>query len=190
VEVWSIGLPAGFVTGWTQDPSEAEIVEGCRKGSLGAFEQVYCLHSAKMKSVALHMLQNKQDAEDAVQDAFLKMHRGIQGFQGQSSLTTWIYRILINCCYDVARRRQRRAETEATEEPSRQSQVPLRMALKKAIGKIEERYRMVFLLFEVEGLRHSEIAGILSIPEGTSRSWLFEAKRELKKLLTLPEKRP
>jgi RNA polymerase sigma-70 factor (ECF subfamily) len=62
--------------------------------------------------------------------------------------------------------------------------VPLRLALEKALTRIQAGHRMVFWLFEVEGFRHSEIAGILEIPEGTSRKWLFEAKRDLKRLLT------
>ena len=66
--------------------------------------------------------------------------------------------------------------------------IPLRLSLENAIEKLNERHRTVFLLFEVEGLKHSEIATILSVPEGTSRTWLFEAKRELKRTLT--ESRP
>ena len=62
--------------------------------------------------------------------------------------------------------------------------MPLRIALDKALARIQSSHRMVFWLFEVEGFRHSEIAGILEIPEGTSRKWLFEAKRDLKRLLT------
>lgn len=171
------------------DSSDTDLIEGCRKGSLAAFEKVYSLYGRKMKSVAFHMLQNKQDAEDAVQDAFLKLHRSIQGFHGDSALSTWLFRILINCCYDIGRLRKRQAETPEVPDSGKNSEVPLRLSLERALRLIEDKHRMVFLLFEVEGLRHSEIAGILSIPEGTSRSWLFEAKRDLKRHLTLPERR-
>ena len=69
-------------------------------------------------------------------------------------------------------------------EPATESKLPLKIALDRAIAKLNERSRLVFVLFEVEGLRHSEIAAILQAPEGTCRSWLFEAKRELKGMLT------
>ncbi|HVT94356.1 MAG TPA: RNA polymerase sigma factor [Bryobacteraceae bacterium] len=182
-------MPINFAFGSAGESSDSELIEGCRRGSLAAFERVYFAHSPRMKSIAFHMLQNKQDAEDAVQEAFLKIHRSIHGFQGESSLGTWIYRILINCCYDIGRRRKRRAETAAPADCAHHSEAPLRIALEKALNRIGERQRMVFLLFEVEGLKHSEIAGILGVPEGTSRSWLFEAKRELKNLLSAPEAR-
>src|SRR5262249_11594342 len=145
----------------------------------------------RLKSVAYHMVGNRQDAEDAVQETFVKVYRAIAGFQGQSGIGTWLCRILINICYDVARRRQREADPEEhalEQRPAPGGQLPLRIALRSALRRIHPRHRMVFLLFEVEGLRHSEIASILEIPEGTSKAWLFEAKKELKRLLT--EKRP
>lgn len=163
--------------------SEAGLIEACRRGDLRAFEQVYAAHSGRMKSVAFHLLGDRSDAEDAVQDAFLRIHRAMGGFQGQSGLTAWMYRILINCCYDAGRKRERHAEVELPAEPVATGNVPLQVALRHALARIHSQYRMVFWLFEVEGFKHSEIAGILEIPEGTSKKWLFEAKRELKRLL-------
>ena len=139
-----------------------------------------------MKSIALHLLGNTSDAEDAVQEAFLKIYRGIRGFAGQASLSTWIFRILINTCRDLGRRRNRNPEQTAGRETAfkRPPNIPLRLALEKALAQIPDNHRLVFLLFEVEGLRHSEIAAILEVPEGTSRAWLFEAKKGLQRLLT------
>ncbi len=137
-----------------------------------------------MKSLAFHLLGSREDAEDAVQEAFLKVYRAVHGFEGQSSLSTWIYRIVINCCYDALRKKQKRAETPSANEVASDDKLPLKIALEKAVGQLNERQRIVFLMFEVEGLKHSEIAGILQAPEGTCRSWLFEAKRELKRMLT------
>ncbi|HMJ62814.1 MAG TPA: RNA polymerase sigma factor, partial [Bryobacteraceae bacterium] len=148
------------------------------------FERLYQLHSARMKSLAFHLLGSRADAEDTVQEAFLKVCRAAHGFEGNSSLSTWIYRILINCCYDAIRKRQRLAESPAPSDFRAETNVPLKVALQRALSALNERQRMVFLLFEVEGLRHSEIAAVLEVPEGTSRSWLFEAKSQLKRLLT------
>jgi RNA polymerase sigma-70 factor (ECF subfamily) len=165
-------------------PTEAELAEACRRGNVRAFERLYQIHSARMKSLAFHLLGSRADAEDTVQEAFLKVYRAAHGFEGHSSLSTWIYRILINCCYDAIRKRQRLAESPAPSDFRAETNVPLKVALQRALSALNERQRMVFLLFEVEGLRHSEIAAILEVPEGTSRSWLFEAKSQLKRLLT------
>ncbi len=171
--------------------AESELVRGCRGGSASAFEQLYATHGVRMKSIALNLLGDMSDAEDAVQEAFLKIYRGVGNFRSQSSFSTWIYRVLVNACYDLRRKRGRRQETPeidvdpdgidfratATIDP------PLRLALEKSLARLNDRNRIVFLLFEVEGFKHREIAEILSIPEGTSKNLLFEAKRELQRLL-------
>ena len=178
-----IDLPLQFSARVPDNLTDAELVEECKRGNLRAYERLYELHSARMKSLAFHLVGSRADAEDTVQEAFLKVYKAVRGFEGQSSLSTWIYRILINCCYDVMRKQQRLAERPAKRELSSESKLPLKIALERALESLNDRQRLVFLMFEVEGLRHSEIAGILEIPEGTSRSWLFEAKRELKRML-------
>jgi len=181
--VWEIGLPLQFAHSLPDNPTDEELVESCKRGNLRAFERLYELHAGRMKSLAYHLLGSRADAEDTVQEAFLKVYRAVRGFEGQSSLATWIYRILINCCYDAMRKRERMKERPAQSDFKSDSNLPLKIALEHALGLLNERQRIVFLMFEVEGLKHSEIAGILEVPEGTSRSWLFEAKRELKRTL-------
>ncbi|MBZ5727072.1 MAG: RNA polymerase sigma factor [Acidobacteriia bacterium] len=163
--------------------SDADLLAACRRQDLGAFEQLYLAHGARLKSIAWHLVGNREDAEDAVQETFLKAYRAIGSFHGQSGIGTWLCRIAINVCYDLARKR-RLAPEAAGEFPAPKNQLPLRVALEDALKRIHPRHRMVFLLFEVEGMKHSEIASILEVPEGTSKAWLFEAKKELKRLLT------
>lgn len=163
--------------------SEGELLAACRRREIAAFEQLYRTQGAPLKSLAFHLIGNRQDAEDAVQEAFLKLYRSIEGFQGNSSLGTWLCRIVINACYDLARKRQRETDLPNDAEAAGEH-TTLRVALDGALKRIHPQHRMVFLLFEVEGLRHSDIASILEIPEGTSKAWLFEAKKELKRLLT------
>jgi RNA polymerase sigma-70 factor, ECF subfamily len=182
--VWEIGLPLHFAANLSNNPTDAELAEGCKRGNLRAFESLYALHASRMKSLAFHLLGSRADAEDAVQETFLKVYRAARGFEGHSSLSTWMYRILLNCCYDNIRKRQRLSEAPAPAEFRVDSKLPLKIALERALSQLGDRQRLVFLMFEVEGLRHSEIAGILEVPEGTSRSWLFEAKSQLKRLLT------
>ena len=176
-------MPAPFTAKLSENPTDAELVQGCKRGNVRAYERLYELQAGRMKSIAYHLLGSRPDAEDAVQETFLKVYRAIDAFEGQSSLGTWMCRILINCCYDVMRKQQTRAEKPARREAASETKLPLKIALERALEQLNERQRIVFLLFEVEGLKHSEIAAILQVPEGTSRSWLFEAKRELKRSL-------
>jgi RNA polymerase sigma-70 factor (ECF subfamily) len=168
----------------TEFVSEGELLAACRRRDLRAFEHLYQVHGARLKSVAYRLTGNRQDAEDVVQETFLKLYRAIESFEAQSSIGTWLCRIAINACYDLARKRKRESELPVERELGAKNQLTLKVALDDALGRIHPRYRMVFVLFEVEGFRHTEIASILQIPEGTSKAWLFEAKKELKRLLT------
>jgi RNA polymerase sigma-70 factor (ECF subfamily) len=144
-----------------------------------------------MKSIARNLLGHESDAEDAVQEAFLKVYRGAGSFRGTASVSTWIYRILVNTCYDALRRRKRRSEDALTLETPKGEGAretapgdhPLRIAIEQGVAKLKPRQRDVFLLSAVEGFSHREISEVLDIPEGTSRTLLFEAKRHLQELL-------
>lgn len=143
-----------------------------------------------MKSIAANLLGNTSDAEHAVQETFLKIYRASSAFQGGSRLTTWIYRILVNSCYDVLRRRRRRAEETLEDAAGRQlfsravsSDEALRIALERSLAQLPPRARAAFLFFEVEGFSHREIGEILGIPEASSRTLLFDAKKRLQRLL-------
>jgi RNA polymerase sigma-70 factor (ECF subfamily) len=144
-----------------------------------------------MKSITLNLLGNVGDAEDAVQEAFLKIFRGAKTFRGGAAFSTWTYRILVNTCYDALRRRKSRPVAGPLDAAGAQVAVaadpvadhPLRLALEKAVARLNPRHRAVFFLFAVEGFTHGEIARILGIPEGTSKTFLFEAKKKLQRWL-------
>jgi RNA polymerase sigma-70 factor, ECF subfamily len=176
-------------------PSEdAELAERCRGGDLGGYERLYALHGARMKNVARNLLGTTVDAEDAVQETFLKVQRSIAGFRGQSSFVTWAYRILINTCYDARRSRVRKKEvanddSEDSPRPGPRaagSHPTLKMALERALAELTKHQRDVFLLYEVEGFHHAEIAGMLDITETASKNTLFQAKRNLRQVLEPP----
>lgn len=177
--------------------AEDALLAGCRRGDVAAFERLYARHGTRMKSVARNLLSGESDAEDAVQEAFLKIYRGAAEFRGGAALSTWIYRILVNTCYDILRRRRRRPEdaldTPAGEDsaalPAPAGDHPLRMAIEQGLARLRPRHRDVFLLSAVEGFSHREIAAVLDIPEGTSRTLLFEAKRRLQELLGSSDRR-
>lgn len=157
---------------------------------IAAFEDLYRSHGGRMKSVAMNLLGNTSDAEDAVQEAFLKLYRSWASFKGESLRSTWLYRILVNTCYDMGRRRKRTPEPAAKddEQPAAEPRAPkddpsLRLTIERAVERLPDMQRSVFLLFEVEGFKHREIAEILDIAEGTSKHALFSAKRELQERL-------
>jgi len=173
---------------------DAALAAACRSGDLRAYERLYAMHGARMKNLARNVLGSPADAEDAVQDTFLKVQRSITSFRGQSSFATWTYRILINTCYDARRSRMRKKEVandDSEETPRLEPRAPgahptLRMALERALGKLTRHQRDVFLLYEVEGFRHAEIAGMLEMTETASKNTLFQAKKNLRQMLEPP----
>jgi RNA polymerase sigma-70 factor, ECF subfamily len=173
---------------------DAALAAGCRSGDLRAYERLYARHGARMKNLARNVLGNSVDAEDAVQETFLKVQRSVAGFRGQSSFVTWTYRILINTCYDARRSRLRKKEVasdDSDEAPRPEPRAPgahpsLRMALERALAKLTRHQRDVFLLYEVEGFRHAEIAGMLEMTETASKNTLFQAKKNLRQMLEPP----
>jgi len=171
--------------------AERALVEACRAGHAWAFEELYRTHGGRMKSVAMNLLGDTSDAEDAVQEAFLKLYSSLPSFKGNALLSTWLFRILVNTCHDIGRRRGRSLERPlpaldpaSVPEPSAPAvDHPLRLTLERFMKRLEPLPRAVFVLFEVEGFKHGEIAQILGIPEGTSRYSLFAAKKELQGLI-------
>jgi len=174
---------------------DAALAAACQSGDLRAYERLYAMHGPRMKNLARNVLGSAADAEDAVQETFLKVQRSVASFRGQASFVTWTYRILINTCYDARRSRLRKKEVttdDDTEEmPRMEPRAPgahpsLRMALERALEKLTRHQRDVFLLYEVEGFRHAEIAGMLEITQAASKNTLFQAKKNLREMLERP----
>lgn len=194
-----VGSPENAAGGFAPSTGEVHgedsaLAAACQAGDLRAYERLYSLQGKRMKSIARNLLGNPTDAEDAVQETFLKVQRGIATFRGQSSFVTWTFRILINTCYDARRSRMRKKEvtSEGTEEsPMPEPRAPgahpsLRLALERALANLTRHQRDVFLLYEVEGFRHAEIAGMLEITETASKNTLFQAKKNLRVMLAPP----
>ena len=167
----------------------ARTATACGSIDLAAFEALYASHGARMKSLALNVLGNRSDAEDAVQETFLRAYKSRHSFRSDAALWTWVYRILLNACHDIGRSRAARRDSQmvgaevAMDVPTPARDSPMRLTLQRAVDGLAPIYRDVFLLCEVEGYTHREVAGILEIPEGTSKGRLFEARRQLKQTL-------
>jgi RNA polymerase sigma-70 factor (ECF subfamily) len=163
------------------------LAAACATGDTQVFEQLYERFGDRMKSIAWNTLGNRSDAEDAVQETFLKVHRAASTYTGEASFSTWLFRILVNTCYDLLRKRRRRIEeapiedvVETAERTAPSVDDAKRMTLRKLLGELPEQRRSVFTLFEIEGLSHAEIGEILGITEGNSKWILFATKKELK----------
>jgi RNA polymerase sigma-70 factor (ECF subfamily) len=174
---------------------DRELVQRCRRGELGAFEELYKRYGSRLYTVAYRMTGSAADAEDLLQDVFLQAYRRLDSYRGEAALGTWLHRLAVNACLDFVRskhgRRQRVTDTvenlDALEAPANgpwRGEAALdRMDLERAIAQLPPSYRRAFLLHDVEGLEHHEVGEALGIAEGTSKSLLFKARTRLRSLL-------
>ncbi len=173
---------------------ELALVERCRQGDLIAFEEVYRTHSGRLYSLACRMLGNPADAEDLLQEIFLTAHRKLESFRGDSALGTWLYRLATNLCLDYLRSRAGRAlqmTDSLDDEPTLfdagsrglAEQTVTKMDLERALAQLPPGCRAAFVLHDVEGLEHREVADALGIAEGTSKSQVHKARLRLRVLL-------
>jgi RNA polymerase sigma-70 factor, ECF subfamily len=168
------------------------LVERCRSGDLAAFEELYRAHAGKLFSVACRMVGNPADAEDLLQEIFLSAHRKLDGFRGDSALGTWLYRLATNHCLDHLRSRAARMNqvTDALDDEPGQAagrslaeQTVTKMDLERALARLPEGCRAAFVLHDVQGLEHREVAEVLGVAEGTSKSQVHKARQRLRALL-------
>jgi RNA polymerase sigma-70 factor (ECF subfamily) len=174
---------------------DMSLVERCRQGDLGAFEELYRAHSGRLYSVACRMLGNTADAEDLLQEIFLAAHRKLDTFRGESALGTWLYRLATNLCLDHLRSRSGRRsqitdplddEIGLDDASSRglAEQTVTKMDLERALARLPEGCRAAFVLHDIEGLEHREVGEVLGIAEGTSKSQVHKARLRLRSLLS------
>jgi RNA polymerase sigma-70 factor (ECF subfamily) len=168
-----------------------ELVARCRKGDLSAFEAIYRRHSTSLFNLAYRMVGNASDAEDLLQEIFLLAYNKLPSYQGQAALGTWLYRVATNRCLDHLRSRAARnqAVTESLdgrERPLSSAPVestPERLDLEQSVGRLPDSYRAAFLLYDVEGFDHKEVAAILGVAEGTSKSLVHKARLKIREHL-------
>ena len=175
--------------------AELDLVDRCRRGELGAFEELYRAHSGRLFSLAVRMLGNPADAEDQLQEIFLSAHRKLESFRGESALGTWLYRLGMNQILDHVRSRAARTGqlTDGLEDASlladggghRLADRAIdRIDLERALAELPEGCRAAFVLHDVEGLEHKEVSEVLGIAEGTSKSQVHKARLRLRGLLS------
>jgi RNA polymerase sigma-70 factor (ECF subfamily) len=175
--------------------ADLELARRARSGDAGAFEELYRQHAGRLYNLVFRMTGSQQEADDLLQEVFLQAHRKLGSFRGDSSLGTWLYRLGMNHCLDYLRGRQARMgratdsfEDDGVAEPVAPAPaVPAaisRMDLERAIERLPEGCRAAFLLHDVEGFEHNEVARILGISEGTSKSQVHKARMKLRVMLS------
>jgi len=177
--------------------SKAADIDLCRlasQGDLAAFEIIYQRYHRRTYSLTLRMTGSQTEAEDLTQEVFIQLFRKVGSFRGDSAFSTWLHRLTVNQVLMHFRRRSYKNEktSEDGEIPeqtvhgtSNPNKMPVvdRIALKKAIAELPNGYRNVFMLHDVEGFEHEEVARHLGISVGTSKSQLHKARLKLRTLL-------
>jgi len=175
--------------------AEAALVARCLAGETDAFKAVYDAHATRLYNLAYRMCGTTGEAEELLQEVFLLAFRKLSGFKGQSSLGTWLYRLATNLCLDHVRGKQGkigRATVSLDDDergaPARPrgtavDSVAHKLDLERAIEQLPPSYRAAFLLHDVEGFEHHEIADMLDIAEGTSKSLVHKARLRLRTFL-------
>jgi len=191
----------------TPIPADAELVRRAQGGELAAFEALVERYEERVYSLALRMMRHEQDAEDVTQQAFLSALGGLKSFRGDASFSTWLLRIATHAALKVIRKRKGldtvslEEATEPTEDYEgiphpeyiadwRQSpdqlvpQNEIRRLLDEALARLDEKYRLVFLLRDVEGLSVKETAEALGLSEANTKVRLLRARLQLREELT------
>src|SRR5882757_4498871 len=180
-----------------QRQSDAALVRQALEGNEEAFAALFNAHRNKVYSLCLRMTSNTAEAEDLTQDAFLQVFRKLSSFRGDSALSTWLYRVAVNTVLMHFRKKGLRPvslEEPASNEPGapkrehgkldeRLSTSVDRIALTRAMKELPAGYRTIFLLHEVNGYQHHEIARLLRCSVGNSKSQLHKAKAKMRELL-------
>ena len=170
-----------------------ELVQRCRKGERKAQYELYQLYKDRVFNIAYRMANSQQDAEDITQMAFVRVFQKIDSFRGDSAFSSWVYRLTVNICINHFRREKKKMELVVHELSelatnlkilkTNEQTSKMKPFLEKAIRALPAGYRMIFVLYDIEGYKHEEIAEMMNISEGTSKSQLHKARKELKQYL-------
>lgn len=176
---------------------EKKLIERASGGDPEAFNRLMENHERRMYAVALRMCGNREDAQDCLQEAMLRAYRAISGFKGQSTFSTWVYRITMNTCLDELRRRKNKQNTsldsllDAGWSPKDERNAPERHAIQQemkahlhaAIRELPEDMRSAVVLRDIQGMSYDEIAQTLDINVGTIKSRISRGREKLREKL-------
>jgi len=169
-----------------------DLIARCRTGDRDAHYQIYKLYSRSMYSVSLRITGRQEDAEDALQEAFISAFKNLGHYRADATFGAWLKRIVVNKSINVLKKRKHELMQEdepwdvvEEEAPAQYKEGLTLERVKKAIGELPDGYRTVLSLYLLEGYDHQEIAEIMAISESTSKSQLNRAKTKLREKLTI-----
>jgi len=174
--------------------SDYDLTQASANGDMVAFEMLYERHNRRVYSLCLRMVANATEAEDLSQEVFVQLFRKVGSFRGESAFTTWLHRLTVNHVLMHFRKKGVRLEKTTDEGEISEMQDFIqavterprfidRIALDKAISELPPGYRTVFVLHDVEGFEHEEVAAMLGVSVGTSKSQLHKARMRLRDLI-------
>lgn len=181
------------------DRDQAELLARARSGDHEAFAQLYSIHKRHIYSLCLRMVGSVTEAEDLTQEAFLQFHREIESFRGESALSTWLHRLAINVVLMHLRRKSLPVSSlDELMEPAQDQRFGRsfgapdlvlsgaidRLTLERAIIDLPAGYRLIFVLHDIEGFEHNEIASLLDCSIGNSKSQLHKARLKLRESMS------
>jgi len=188
---------------------DQQLVARTQSGDAAAFDQLVVKYTPRLYGLVYNMTSNHEDTNDLLQDVFSKAYKAIRGFRGKSSFYTWIHSIAVNMTLNFLKKRGRRfhlslddvdasiqndkefLELTATSSPVREVDLSeLQRRLNEAMMKLSDEHRAVVTMFHIQGMPHAEISKILRVSEGTVRSRLFYANRQLQNYLDEFRKNP
>lgn len=186
----------------TPETPDNELVARTKAGEARAFDELVIRYSPRLYGLLYNMTSNHEDTNDLLQEVFAKAYRSIKGFQGKSSFYTWMHSISVNMAINFLKKRNRRMtmslddvdngivndpdfiEATSDHDPRHQANLgELQKKLNEAMMKLSHEHRAVVTMFDIQGMPHAEIAKVLKISEGTVRSRLFYAHRQLQNYL-------
>jgi RNA polymerase sigma-70 factor (ECF subfamily) len=182
------------------EANEADLILKARAGDRAAYGQLVRMHQRRVYGCALHLMVNAEDAEDAVQEVFVRAWRALARFDGRSALSTWLYRICVNVCLNAMRRKKRAAAVDIDDprvpeqpaDPTQGESDPDRVTAMRQLSKdlchaldaLSPSLRSTVILVLIQGLSHQEAALVLGCPEGTVAWRIHEARRRLRDALS------
>ena len=188
---------------------DQQLVARTQEGDVAAFDQLVVKYTPRLYGLVYNMTSNHEDTNDLLQDVFSKAYKSIRGFRGKSSFYTWIHSIAVNMTLNFLKKRGRRfnlslddvdasvhndkefLELTQTSSPVREADLSeLQVRLNEAMMKLSDEHRAVVTMFHIQGMPHAEISKILRVSEGTVRSRLFYANRQLQNYLDEFRKNP
>lgn len=175
------------MTDITNNISDSEIIAKCKSGNADAFKFLYEKYSGRVYAFTLRMCGNNDTADDLTQEVFIKVWEGISSFKGDSAFYSWLHRICINA-FLMKLRTDKNYEKKIAESSNNALMLAytnddFSLDMEKAIQKLPSQAKLIFILFEIEGYKHKEIAQMLNIEEGTSKAHLHKARKILREEL-------